>query len=196
MRTPARILIADDNPDNLEIFRTRLAVHGYEILTATDGEEALAVARDKQPDLILLDVMMPKMDGIDVCRRLKLDASLPFMPIIMLTAKSSHAGRRHRPRSGRRRVSDQARGSRRAGGPREIDAAHQGAQRHCAGAERPSWPNGTQPLSSAWRSRSQQLEKLSRLKRFFSPQLAEAILSGGRCRSARHPSARGRCGFP
>ena len=65
MRTPARILIADDNPDNLDIFRTRLAVHGYEILTATDGEEALAVAREKQPDLILLDVMMPKMDGTD-----------------------------------------------------------------------------------------------------------------------------------
>lgn len=57
-RTLARILIAEANPDNLDIFRTRLAIHGYEILTATDSEEALAIAREKQPDLILLDVMM------------------------------------------------------------------------------------------------------------------------------------------
>ena len=51
---------------NLDILQTRLAAHGYEILTATDGEEALALAREKQPDLILLDVMMPKMDGVEV----------------------------------------------------------------------------------------------------------------------------------
>ena len=53
MRTPPHILIADDNPENLDIFRTRLAVHGYEILTATEGEEAPAIAPEKQPDLIL-----------------------------------------------------------------------------------------------------------------------------------------------
>lgn len=88
MRTPAQILVADDHPDNLEIFRTRLAVHNYEIITALDGEEALWVAKDKQPDLILLDIMMPKMDGIDVCRSVKTDPSLPFMPIIVITAKT------------------------------------------------------------------------------------------------------------
>jgi two-component system cell cycle response regulator len=63
VRTPARVLIADDNPANVDILQTRLAVHGYEILTATDGEEALGLAREKHPDLILLDVMMPKLDG-------------------------------------------------------------------------------------------------------------------------------------
>jgi class 3 adenylate cyclase len=88
MRTPPRILIADDNPENLDIFQRRLAAHGYEILTATDGEEALTIARGKQPDLILLDVMMPKMDGIETCRHLKADPSLPFVPIIMVTAKT------------------------------------------------------------------------------------------------------------
>ena len=87
MRTPPRILLVDDNPANVDILQTRLAVHGYEILTANDGEEALAIARAKQPDLILLDVMMPKVDGLEVCRRLKADASLPFMPIILVTAK-------------------------------------------------------------------------------------------------------------
>jgi len=65
VRTPPRILIADDNPANLEIIQKRLAVHGYEIMTAGDGAEALTLATTEQPDLILLDVMMPKMDGIE-----------------------------------------------------------------------------------------------------------------------------------
>src|SRR2546428_7093954 len=88
MRTPPCILIVDDEPMNLDILQLRLAVHGYEILTATNGEEALAMASAQQPDLILLDVMMPKMDGIDVCRHLKADASFSFMPIILVTAKA------------------------------------------------------------------------------------------------------------
>src|SRR2546429_9695929 len=73
---------------NVDILKTRLAVHGYELLTATDGAEALAIASVHHPDLILLDIMMPSIDGIEVCKRLKADASLPFMPIIMVTAKA------------------------------------------------------------------------------------------------------------
>src|SRR5262247_125323 len=88
MREPPHILIVDDQPVNVDILQTRLAVHGYELLTAYDDEEALALARVAQPDVILLDIMMPKMDGIEVCRHLKADASLPFMPIIMVTAKA------------------------------------------------------------------------------------------------------------
>jgi len=88
VRTPPLILIVDDEPTNLEILQTRLVAHDYEILTATDGEAGLAIAREKQPDLILLDIMMPKMDGIEVCRHLRADSSLPFMPIIMVTAKA------------------------------------------------------------------------------------------------------------
>src|SRR3989442_12251094 len=88
MRTPPCILIVDDGPMHVNILQPRLAVHGCEILTATNGEEALAIASAQQPDLILLDIMMPKVDGIDVCRHLKADTSLPFMPIIMVTAKA------------------------------------------------------------------------------------------------------------
>lgn len=88
MRTPPLILIVDDNPANVEILKMRLAANNYEIITASDGEAGLAMARDRQPDLILLDIMMPKMDGFEVCRRLKADPSLPFMPIIMVTAKT------------------------------------------------------------------------------------------------------------
>jgi serine phosphatase RsbU (regulator of sigma subunit) len=88
MRTPPLILIVDDNPANVEIFEMRLAANNYEIITASDGEAGLAMAKERLPDLILLDIMMPKMDGIEVCRRLRADSSLPFMPIIMVTAKT------------------------------------------------------------------------------------------------------------
>ena len=88
MHNPPRILIADDNEDNRDILATQLATQDYELLQAADGEEAVAVARSQLPDLILLDIMMPKLDGLEVCRRLKGDASLPFMPIILVTVKS------------------------------------------------------------------------------------------------------------
>jgi CheY-like chemotaxis protein len=88
MNTPARILVADDNETNRDILATRLEASGYEVLHAGDGEEALAVTREHRPDLILLDIMMPKLDGIEVCRRLKADAALPFTPIVLVTAKA------------------------------------------------------------------------------------------------------------
>ena len=88
MRTPPLILIVEDNPASLDILQTRLIAHNYEVITATDGEEGLVKAREKQPDLILLDIMLPKMDGLEVCRRLKEDSSLSFIPIIMVTAKA------------------------------------------------------------------------------------------------------------
>jgi adenylate cyclase len=88
VRTPPLILIVEDNPESLDILRARLTAHNYEVITAPDGEAGLTMAREKQPDLILLDIMMPKMDGIEVCRRIKGDPSLPFMPIIMVTAKA------------------------------------------------------------------------------------------------------------
>ena len=86
------ILIADDNPANVDILRTRLSGHGYEIITANDGEAALEASRQHLPDLILLDVMMPKRDGLEVCRLLKSDPALPFMPIILCTAKAVQCG--------------------------------------------------------------------------------------------------------
>lgn len=89
MKSPPLILIVDDNPANVEIFQMRLAANNYKIITAMDGEAALRMAKNHLPDLILLDIMMPKMDGISACRHIKSDPSLPFMPIIMVTAKAA-----------------------------------------------------------------------------------------------------------
>ena len=80
MRSPPLILIADDNAANVDILQARLATRGYTIITATDGVQALASAQENLPDLILLDIMMPGLDGIEVTRRLKAEADIPFMP--------------------------------------------------------------------------------------------------------------------
>ena len=85
---PPRILAVDDTPENLEILRIRLEANGYEVLLAADGEEGLVAARSVEPDLILLDIMMPKRDGISVVRELKGDPALKSIPVILVTAKS------------------------------------------------------------------------------------------------------------
>jgi len=84
-----RILVVDDNEDNVEVLRARLDARGYDVAGATNGQEALDVVARWCPDLILLDVMMPDMDGLEVVRRLKADRSLPFIPVIMQTALDS-----------------------------------------------------------------------------------------------------------
>jgi two-component system, cell cycle response regulator len=81
-----RILVVDDVPDNVEILDARLTSRGYVVDTATNGEEALARVREAHPHLILLDVMMPGMDGREVVRRLRDDPEIPFIPIILVTA--------------------------------------------------------------------------------------------------------------
>jgi DNA-binding response OmpR family regulator len=79
----------DDEPTVLDIIRRRLAPEGYEVLTARDGEEALKVALDWQPDLAILDVIMPKMDGLDLCRRIRENPRLAELPVVFLTSRES-----------------------------------------------------------------------------------------------------------
>jgi adenylate cyclase len=88
LRSPPLILAVDDIPENLEILRVRLEANGYEVVTASDGEEGLVAARSITPDLILLDIMMPKRDGISVVRELKADVALRTIPVVLITAKS------------------------------------------------------------------------------------------------------------
>jgi class 3 adenylate cyclase/CheY-like chemotaxis protein len=88
VRTPPLILAVDDVPANLDIVCARLEGQGYQVVTAVDGEEALQRVAEHKPDLVLLDIMMPKLDGITVLKRLKADKSLPFIPVILLTAKA------------------------------------------------------------------------------------------------------------
>jgi adenylate cyclase len=185
MRVPPRILIADDQPMNVDILQMRLAVHGYELLTAADGEEALAVARAQLPDLILLDIMMPKMDGLEVCRLLKGDAALPFMPIIMVTAKADTkdivAGLETGADEYLTKPVDQAALVARVKSMLRIKALHDTAQAQADRLEAQALQlaDWNRTLEQRVVEQLAELERIGRLKRFFSPQLAELIVSTG-----------------
>lgn len=88
-----KILIVDDTIDTVELLKKRFRSDGYDTAEAYDGEEALKQVAEYNPDLIVLDVMMPKLDGYEVCHRLKLDETTRYIPIIMLTAKSDVASK-------------------------------------------------------------------------------------------------------
>ena len=88
----AKILLIDDDPDFVEATRTVLESVPYEVIVAYDGDEGLAMVQEVQPDLILLDIIMPTQDGFDVCEKLKGDPELWSIPVIMLTSLSQHIG--------------------------------------------------------------------------------------------------------
>ncbi|HAA61084.1 MAG TPA: two-component system response regulator [Planctomycetaceae bacterium] len=85
---PARLLIADDNQQNRELLEAYLGDEGYEIAMATDGKETLEQVQEFTPDLVLLDIMMPRLSGYEVCQQLKEDEATQSIPILMVTALS------------------------------------------------------------------------------------------------------------
>jgi adenylate cyclase len=168
----------DDTPANVHILQARLSANGYDIVTATDGEAALAAVSESEPDLILLDVMMPKMDGFEVCRRLRADPSLPFIPIIMVTAKTDPkdvvAGLEAGGDEYVTKPVDQLALVARVKSMLRIKNLHDTVE--ALAAERAEW---NKTLERRVDEQVGQLERLGRLKRFFSPQLAELIVAGG-----------------
>jgi twitching motility two-component system response regulator PilG len=84
------IMVVDDNPDLVDILRMMLESKGFNVRCASSGKELFAGLEELKPDLILLDIMMPQMDGLEVLTRLKEDPSIPFIPVILLTAKVHH----------------------------------------------------------------------------------------------------------
>ena len=82
-----KILVVDDEVDLVETIRFSLEIEGFNVIVSNDGEDALNKARKENPDLILLDLMLPKLDGYKVCRLLKFDERYKHIPILMLTAK-------------------------------------------------------------------------------------------------------------
>ena len=178
MRTPPRILVVDDTAANVHILQLRLAAHGYDVLTATDGEAALAAAREALPDLILLDVMMPKVDGLEVCRRLRADPAFPFTPIIMVTAKADPkdvvAGLEAGGDEYLTKPVDQTALVARVKSMLRIKELHDSVE--AMAVKLAEW---NRTLEERVQTQVTQLDRLSRLKRFFSPQLAELIVDGG-----------------
>jgi DNA-binding NarL/FixJ family response regulator len=177
VRTPPRILAVDDDPQSLEVARARLASLGYDVITAPDGEHALTAVREHAPDLILLDVMMPGLDGLEVCRRLRSDPSLSFMPIIIVTARADSADTVAGLDAGAdeylTKPLDHDALVARVRSILRMKALHDTVQTQAA--QLADWNH---LLEGRVKQQVEDLARLSRLKGFLSPQLAEVIVAG------------------
>jgi adenylate cyclase len=178
MRDPPLILAVDDVPDNLEIVRLRLESQGYRVATAADGVEALERMREFEPDLVLLDVMMPRLDGIEVVRTMRADPALRATPVILVTAKSDtrdviegldaggddyltkpfeHAALLARVRSMLRQK-----------------RLHDQVEQQAKALEK--W---NQTLTERVAAQVGEIARMSRLRRFLPPQVVDVVLSAG-----------------
>jgi class 3 adenylate cyclase len=176
MHDPPRILIVDDNETNRCLLTARLGAEGYETTEAENGERALAVAHEVAPDVVLLDVMMPKIDGFEVCRRLKGDSTLGFVPIIMVTARADSkdvvTGLNAGADEYLTKPIDHAALVARVRSMLRIKELHDRVEAQAV--ELASW---NRMLEQRVAEQLEQIERVSRLKRFLSPQIAELILS-------------------
>ena len=178
MHTPPRILIVDDNETNRDILVTRLGAHGYDLVQAADGVECIEITKTALPDLILLDVMMPKMDGIEATRRLKADTSLPFIPIILVTAKADTkdvvAGLEAGADEYLTKPVDQTSLVARVKSMLRVKELHDKVAAQAA--DLAGW---NKTLEQRVADQLTQIDRMGRLRRFLSPQVAELILSSG-----------------
>jgi class 3 adenylate cyclase len=174
---PAKVLVVDDAPRNVRLLEAVLGSNGYSVVSAPSGSQALECVSDDPPDLILLDVQMPEMDGFEVCRRLRSDESTQFLPVVMVTSSDNEV---------------------------RVDAINAGADDFIAKpfnqqellarvrslvrlkryhdtieTQRAELAEWNKTLEARVESQVEELAQMSRLRRFLSPTLAELILSQG-----------------
>ncbi|MEA1834370.1 response regulator [Methylobacterium durans] len=181
----ARILAVDDAPENLEILRIRLEAAGYEVVTAEDGEAGLARARETAPDLILLDVMMPKLSGIDVLRILKEDPGLRFVPVILLTARAETrdvvAGLDAGGDDYLAKPYEHAALMARVRAMLRLKALTDTVRRQAEEleAQRAALARSNADLETRIAEQVAEIERIGRLRRFLSPQIADLVAASG-----------------
>ena len=170
MSSSAKILVVDDTPHNVKLLADLLTVKGYVVVTASSGAQALEKVETEQPDLVLLDVVMPEMSGYEVCRKIRGSRATATLPVVMVTALDPAQERVKGIEAGAddflsKPISQQELLAR-VKSLLRIKVLHD---------ELGEW---SRTLEQRVEAQVAQLERLERLKRFFSPQLAEMIVSG------------------
>jgi class 3 adenylate cyclase len=170
MSEPAKILVVDDTANNVKLLKDLLTVRGYAVVTASSGSEGLEQIEKERPDLVLLDVMMPGMNGYDVCRRIRENPGTGVLPVVMVTALDP----------GQERIKGLE-----AGADdfltKPINQPELLARVRSLLRIKELWDQVidlNRTLEERVNDQVAQLERMGRLKRFFSPQLAELIVSG------------------
>jgi adenylate cyclase len=171
------VLAVDDLPANVRLLDAVLSPRGYRVLGAGSGPEALALAAERRPDLVLLDIVMPEMDGYEVCRRLRQDPATAFLPVVMITA-SGDQERILAIEAGAddfvTKPFDQAELLARVRSLLRIKRYHDTIEGQAA--ELAEW---NRTLEQRVQEQVGQLERMGRLRRFLSPQLADLVVSSG-----------------
>jgi class 3 adenylate cyclase/CheY-like chemotaxis protein len=171
------VLVVDDLPANVRLLDAVLSPRGYRVLGAGSGPEALALVAERRPDLILLDIVMPEMDGYEVCRRLRQDPATAFLPVVMITA-SGDQERLLAIEAGAddfvAKPFDKAELLARVRSLLRIKRYHDTIEGQTA--ELAEW---NRTLKQRVQEQVEQLERMGRLRRFLSPQLADLVVSSG-----------------
>jgi adenylate cyclase len=174
---PETILVVDDLPQNVRLLEAVLAPRGYAVVEATSGRAALERMASAPIDLVLLDILMPEMDGYEVCRALRADPATRFLPVVMITASGEQekvAAIEAGADDFIAKPFDQAELLARVGSLLRIKRYHDTIEAQAA--ELAAW---NRQLEQRVEDQVQALERMGRLRRFLSPQLAELVLSSG-----------------
>ncbi len=172
-----KVLVVDDTPQNIRLLDAMLVPRGYAVVPAASGPEALALVVREAPDLVLCDILMPGMDGYEVCRRLRADPASRFLPVVMITA----SGEQEKVKAIEAGADDfivkpvnQAELLARVRSLLRIKRYHDTIERQAA--ELAEW---NRTLAARVRQQVEELERLGRLRRFLAPQLADLLVSAG-----------------
>ncbi len=171
------VLVVDDQPANIRLLDAVLSPRGYRVLTAASGEQALDVLRDERPHVVLLDIMMPGMDGYEVCRRIREHPATAYLPVVMITASDTQEKLRAVEAGADDFITkpfDQAELLARVKSLVRVKRYHDTVERQAAELE--TW---NRELEARVQSQLAALERATRLRRFLPPQMAELILDSG-----------------
>ena len=177
MTEPITILAVDDQPPNLRLLDAVLSPRGYRVITASSGEEALELLPSSGVDLVLLDIVMPGIDGYEVCRRIRSEPATAFLPVVMITASGDQEKTRAIEAGADDFVSKpfhQGELLARVASLARIKRYHDTITRQAA--ELAEW---NAELEARVNAQLEELQRMNRLRRFLSPQVAELVINSG-----------------